>query len=92
MPAANKGHYNGPVPFMYHDRGKLQCVIYSPIAGTISSAAPLPTPRGREMQRDLSNGLTDREPDFADNQIQSMATPTGETFTFAYDASKKTVS
>ena len=53
---------------------------------------PAPTPRGREMQRDLSNGLTDREPDFADNQIQSMATPTGETFTFAYDASKKTVS
>ena len=47
---------------------------------------------GRETARNLGNGLTTSRSYFADNQIQSIATPTVETLTYTYDPNKNPTS
>jgi RHS repeat-associated protein len=77
----------------YTNRGQLQAVNYTPLAGAISSVATFTYDAGgRETSRLLGNGLTTSRSYFADNQIQSIATPTVETLTYTYDANKNPTS
>jgi len=77
----------------YTNRGQLHSVNYTPNAGALSSVATFTyDPGGRETQRNLGNGLTTTRGYFADNQIQSIATPTVETLTYTYDANKNPTS
>jgi len=77
----------------YTNRGQLQAVNYTPLAGALSSVATFTYDAGgRETQRNLGNGLTTTRSYFADNQIQSIATPTVETLTYTYDANKNPTS
>ena len=77
----------------YTNRGQLQSVNYTPLAGTSSSVATFTYDGGgRETQRDLGNGLTTTRGYFANNQIQSIATPTVETLTYTYDPNKNPTS
>jgi len=77
----------------YTNRGQLQAVNYTPLAGTASSVATFTYDAGgRETQRNLGNGLTTTRSYFADNQIQSIATQTVETLTYTYDANKNPTS
>lgn len=77
----------------YTNRGQLQAVNYTPLAGAVSSVATFTYDAGgRETARNLGNGLTTTRSYFADNQIQSIATPTVETLTYTYDANKNPTS
>ena len=77
----------------YTNRGQLQAVNYTPLNGALSSVATFTYDAGgRETQRNLGNGLTTTRSYFADNQIQSIATPTVETLTYTYDANKNPTS
>ena len=77
----------------YTNRGQLQSVNYTPLAGNSSSVATFTYDAGgRETQRNLGNGLTTTRGYFADNQIQTIATPTVETLTYTYDANKNPTS
>ena len=77
----------------YTNRGQLQSVNYTPLGGALSSVANFTYDAGgRETQRNLGNGLTTTRGYFADNQIQSIATPTVETLTYTYDANKNPTS
>ncbi|MFO0975983.1 MAG: hypothetical protein U0996_06265 [Planctomycetaceae bacterium] len=77
----------------YTNRGQLQSVNYTPNGGTASSVATFTYDAGgRETQRNLGNGLTTTRSYLADNQIQSIATPTVETLTYTYDANKNPTS
>ncbi len=77
----------------YTNRGQLQSVNYTPLAGALSSVATFTYDAGgRETQRNLGNGLTTTRGYFADNQIQTIATPTVETLTYTYDANKNPTS
>ncbi|HBC64175.1 MAG TPA: hypothetical protein DC058_23535 [Planctomycetaceae bacterium] len=77
----------------YTNRGQLQSVNYTPNGGTASSVATFTYDTGgRETQRNLGNGLTTTRSYLADNQIQSIATPTVETLTYTYDANKNPTS
>ena len=73
----------------YTNRGQLQFVNYTPLAGASSSVATFTYDAGgRETQRNFGNGLTTTRGYFADNQIQTIATPTVETLAYTYDANK----
>ncbi|MBL8813056.1 MAG: hypothetical protein JNM43_23005, partial [Planctomycetaceae bacterium] len=77
----------------YTNRGQLQSVTYTPNGGTASSVATFTYDAGgRETARNLGNGLTTTRSYLADNQIQSIATPTVETLTYTYDANKNPTS
>ena len=77
----------------YTDRGQLLSVKYTPNGGTQSNLADFVYDAGgRETTRNLGNGLTTTRGYFADNQIQSIATPTVETLTYTYDPNKNPTS
>ena len=77
----------------YTDRGQLLSVKYTPNGGTQSNVADfIYDAGGRETTGNLGNGLTTTRSYFADNQIQSIATPTVETLTYTYDANKNPTS
>jgi YD repeat-containing protein len=78
----------------YTDRGQLLSVDYSPAGAAASTdvADFVYDAGGRETTRNLGNGLTTTRNDFADNQIQSIATPSVETLTYTYDPNKNPTS
>ncbi len=77
----------------YTDRGQLLTVKYTPNGGTQADVADFVYDAGRrETTRNLGNGLTTTRSYFADNQIQSIATPGAETLTYSYDANKNPTS
>lgn len=78
----------------YTPRGQLLSVDYAPAGAAASSdvADFVYDTGGRETTRNLGNGLATSRSYFADNQIQSIATPTVEDLTYTYDANKNPTS
>lgn len=77
----------------YTERGQLLAVKYTNSSGVQSNLADLVyDDGGREVIRNLGNGLTTARSYFADNQIHTIDTPTVETLTYTYDPNKNPTS